>query len=195
MLKIRFFIKLSLQFHHIKLGNQRTKISSAILLLDQIKGGKKESDSRRHDFWIVRDPQSVLARHDATWQSLCPGRYEDVVEQTPPRRRAKCLQNVYAYHGSAYTSTPLALSDGTDIRLRCQPIVKGTIRRAGDGSAANHFHPSPSASSFSFLFLFIPLPLSRLANSSNPRPFIPFLKLQRWRGRHFFVIISSNDWM
>lgn len=128
------------------------------------KRWKKESDSERHDFWIVREPRSVLARHDATWQSLCPGRYEDVVEQTPPRRRAKRLQNVYAYHGSAYTSTPLALSDGTDIRLRCQPIVKGTIRRAGDGSAANHFHPSPSASSFSFfpISFYTLLPLSIL---------------------------------
>lgn len=161
-----FFIKFSLQFHRIRgWKSERTKIRTrAVPLLDQIKGGKKESDSECHDFWIVRDPRSVLARHDATWQSLCPGRYEDVVEQTPPRRRAKRLQNVYAYHGSAYTSTPLALSDGTDIRLRCQPIVKGTIRRAGDGSAANHFHPSPSASSFSFfpISFYTLLPLSTL---------------------------------
>lgn len=157
-----FFIKFSLQFHRIR--GWKSEWTRAVPLRDQIKGGKKESDSERHDFWIVRDPRSVLARHDATWQSLCPGRYEDVVEQTPPRRRAKRLQNVYAYHGSAYTSTPLALSDGTDIRLRCQPIVKGTIRRAGDGSAANHFHPSPSASSFSFfpISFYTLLPLSTL---------------------------------
>ena len=57
---------------------------------------------------------------------------------------------------AAYTSTPVVLSDGTDIRLRCQPIVKGTIRHAGDGSAANHFHLSslPSPSSFSFFVTF-----------------------------------------
>lgn len=59
------------------------------------------------------------------------------------RRRAKHLQtssrsfvHVYAprremhmrAHACARTPALHALSDGTDIRLRCQPIVKGTIR-------------------------------------------------------------------
>lgn len=42
---------------------------------------------------------AMTQRRDATWQSFCPERYEDVAEQTPPWRRAKRLQNAYAYHG------------------------------------------------------------------------------------------------
>lgn len=188
MLKIRFSL---LNFHYSfivsEVGNRNGR-RYAHCSSRSDKRWKKESDSERHDFWIVRDPRSVLARHDATWQSLCPGRYEDVVEQTPPRRRAKRLQNVYAYHGSAYTSTPLALSDGTDIRLRCQPIVKGTIRRAGDGSAANHFHPSPSASSFSFFpisfYRFLSPPFLLHQSSSFYPPRFKIVN-KRWRGRRF----------
>lgn len=100
----------------------------------------------------------TIVRHDTTWQSVCARHHEDVSDvrwnddddnddhdDDDDGGGGGGVRGIHEYfyprpctrvHGRAgaescaYACTPTlhALSDGTDIRLRCQPIVKGTIR-------------------------------------------------------------------
>lgn len=122
-----------------------------------------------------------MIRHD--------GRFvRDIMKMSPTRtakrrRRARHLPiHFYAYtcemhtrvHGRAdaesrscaCTPTLHALSDGTDIRLRCQPIVKGTIRVARIGSARLALFLSFLSLSF-FLYFFFLIPFMYEARSND----------------------------
>lgn len=190
MLKVRFFIKLSLQFRGIEAGNQGTNISRATSSRSD-KSWKK--DHGVGDFWRSALCSRGMTRHDSLF-------VQDVMKMSSNKRRHEDVRSVYKTFtrttGTAYTSTPLALSDGTDIRLRCQPIVKGTIRRCRRRIGCQPFLPLSLCIfffvlSYFFLSRFL-FPVFLLARRSSS--FYPLSETvnKRWRGWQFFVISSFN---
>lgn len=175
MLKVRFFIKLSLQFRGIEAGNQGTNISRATSSRSD-KSWKKDHGvgatisgdplcareawrdmtvSLSRTLWRCRRTNAATKTCEAFTKRLRVPR----APRTHQRRSHYLMAPTYVF---AVSRSLREQSDG-----------------AGDGSAANHFYPSPSASSFSFFPIFF-YPASSFQSScshEDPRLFIPFPKL------------------